>query len=71
VDNFVGNSGHKASFSLVKHLPQAAAKNFSMKKSIPIKHLHGFSLSDFAGFIAHSASPVFVEFSDKTQEKLC
>jgi hypothetical protein len=71
VDNFVGNSRHRASFSLVKRLPQAAAKNFSMKKSFPIKHLHRFALSNLAAHIAHGASSVFVEFSSKTREKLC
>jgi hypothetical protein len=71
VDNFVGNLRHRAHFSLVKPLPQAVAKNFSMKKSFPIKHLHRFALSHLAAHIAHSASPVFVEFSGKTQEKLC
>jgi hypothetical protein len=71
VDNFVGNSRHRAAFSLVKRLPQAAAQNFSMKKSFSIKHLHNFALNDLAGHIAHRASPVFVEFSGKTQEKLC
>jgi hypothetical protein len=71
VDNFVGNSRRRASFSLVKRPPQAGAKNFSMKKSFPIKDLRCFSLSDFAAPIAHSSSSVFVEFSSKTREKLC